>query len=269
MKKGLLFILGAVLVGAAVLFSCQKTDLVKGDEGLTMKVAYAATSCETECINEGGPYFEQVTTQNFNANPFGSATVTIWNTPTAIVYKIESSSDDLRRITFNGTDIYSNAAPAVEPFLYSIPLGPTWAGCDEKTATIEVRRQVSNGTGAGVYLNFATSYKLIPVCQECVESFSYKLNGDGSYTFTYIPAIDVVDALLVFTFPQGALDTPLTGWNYNGQTMQTTMNLKACQVYNWTVSLSCKDLNNPQNKWTDFKVGLDSKKGNLVNIPCK
>lgn len=103
----------------------------------------------------------------------------------------------------------------------------------------------------------------------CDESFTYVKNEDGTYTFTFIPAEDIEDALLVFTFPQGALDgDPLQGWSYYGQTMQTSMDLVACQEYSWTVSLTCKELINPQNKWTDFKVNDVSKKGNLSNITC-
>ncbi|MFC5191472.1 Ig-like domain-containing protein [Algoriphagus aquatilis] len=104
-------------------------------------------------------------------------------------------------------------------------------------------------------------------CGGCDENFTYSVNGD-EVTFTYIPAEDVTGANLAFTFPQSALDTPLQGWTYSGQTMQRTMDLKACETYTWKVTLTCKPLNNPQNKWTDFKVNGVSKKGSLNNIDC-
>ncbi|TDQ17196.1 hypothetical protein DFQ04_1848 [Algoriphagus boseongensis] len=112
-----------------------------------------------------------------------------------------------------------------------------------------------------------TSTVQVIECGGCEKSFSYQVNGN-EITFTYIPAEDVTGANLVFTFPQSALDSPLEGWTYNGQTMQKTMDLKACETYTWKVTLTCKPLNNPQNKWTDFNVNGESQKGSLENIKC-
>lgn len=108
----------------------------------------------------------------------------------------------------------------------------------------------------------------IEPCSDCEESFTYLDNEDGTYTFTYVPAENMDGATLAFTFPQSALDVPLEGWAYNGQSMQKTMNLTACVPLTVTVSLTCKDLHNPQNKWSDFTVNEVSKKGSLGNIKC-
>jgi hypothetical protein len=132
-------------------------------------------------------------------------------------------------------------------------------------------RAVYSGGGNGYNASQSLGTDVEAVICECDESFSYVDNGNGSYTFTFVPDADMTGAELVFTFPQGALDgNPLPGWTYNGQTMQTTMDLEECETYTWTVSLSCKDLKNPQNKWTDFKVnGVSLKdKYELSNIKC-
>lgn len=98
-------------------------------------------------------------------------------------------------------------------------------------------------------------------CFSCVESFSYVKNTDGSYTFTYIPAENMTDALVVFTLAQNSVATGFdSGWEAKGQTMQKTMNLKACETYTWTLTFSLKDINGAKNAWTDFKVNDMSKK---------
>lgn len=132
-------------------------------------------------------------------------------------------------------------------------------------------RAVFSGGGNGYNASQSLGTDVEAVSCDCDESFSYVENEDGTYTFTFVPNADYTGASLVFTFPQSALNgDPLPGWTYNGQTMQTTMDLEACETYEWTVSLSCKDLNNPQNKWTDFKVNNESlkEKYELSNIKC-
>lgn len=99
----------------------------------------------------------------------------------------------------------------------------------------------------------------------CDESFSYVDNGGGSYTFTYVPAEDLENANLVFTFAQGVTVSGLTGWSSEGVTKQKIMNLVACTTYTWTVILSpnCSGHSNNSNVWTDFKVVNSD--GNLLN----
>lgn len=125
------------------------------------------------------------------------------------------------------------------------------------------------GAGSNGYNDSASDPVSVTIndCGGCDEEFRYEVDGN-EVTFTYIPAEDVTGANLAFTFPQSALDTPLQGWTYSGQTMQRTMDLKACETYTWKVTLTCKPLNNPQNKWTDFTVNGVSKKGSLNNIDC-
>ncbi len=272
MKKGLLLVLGAVLVGTALLFSCQKTDeLAVAEQELMLKsaAAYPEDGCNTVCITPGsGDYFLKEYTHTFDATaPAKTVTVKVYNTETHLVYEVTSQNCDFKHLKFNGNFEVNNAVTT--SWKKEILLDADWKACDLKEATIEVYRNNLNGTGGGQYAKLETSYNLIGVCQGCEETFNYQANEDGTYTFTYVPAEDMVNAQLVFTFPQSALAEGLgEEWGYNGQTAQATMNLKACQEYTWTVKLVCKELNNPQNKWTDFKVNNVSKKGNLANIKC-
>jgi len=111
-------------------------------------------------------------------------------------------------------------------------------------------------------------------CDDCDESFSYLDNDDETYTFTYIPGEDMESALVVFTFAQSVAVTGFDEtWSNNGQTMQKEMDLVACAVYTWTVTMT-KDCNGStpnNNVWTDFKVDNISKKNldtpNIV-YPC-
>lgn len=90
----------------------------------------------------------------------------------------------------------------------------------------------------------------------CDESFSYVNNGSNSFTFTYIPAESVENANLIFTFAQGVDVSGLNNWTENGITRQMKMDLVACEIYTWTVTLSpnCSGNSKNSNVWTDFKV---------------
>ncbi len=108
-------------------------------------------------------------------------------------------------------------------------------------------------------------------CNVCEESFSYTSNANGSYTFTYIPAEDMEDAIVVFTFAQSVVasgyDWP--SWNGTSSSRTESMDLDACSVYSWTVSLSgdCSGNSGKSNLWTDFKVNEVSKKNeNTPNL---
>ncbi len=106
----------------------------------------------------------------------------------------------------------------------------------------------------------------------CEESFDYVENIDGSYTFTYVPTEDMIDAKLTFTFAQSVAVSGLDGWINSGNATSSTetkiMTLDACEVYEWTVSLDkdCSGNSKNSNVWTDFKVNDISKKGDLKNI---
>ncbi|WP_026950705.1 hypothetical protein [Algoriphagus mannitolivorans] len=186
-----------------------------------------------DCITwDPNSWFYKAETKAYTAGPQGSVTVTIHNTPTHIVYTITSTEQNIKKVTFNGVDLYAQNTNAPEPFIHSVPLGTfgeDWVACDLETATIEVRRQNSSGTGGGVYLKFETSYELIPVCddgvqEDCdsslVKSF-IEIDNQGYhiYEFTVISANDIPNGNsweVQLTVPQIIAYKALDGKTYTG-----------------------------------------------------
>ena len=275
--KRKLFLLGALalMVAGGVFWSCQKDDVLQIPDGVMLKSATSnyPASCDDVCIDlslETVIYYKK--SGSFNGTIGGNSKTigyTVYNTEDHFVVELSysrmpesSNSSSTIKVTADGEEKTATIANGGSDKL-EFPLQAGWAGCDEVEWSLE-----ETAYDGGQIIGGGT-YELIGICGDCEESFDYKENEDGTYTFIYVPAEDLDDAELVFTFPQGALDgDPIEDWTYNGQTMQTTMSLTACTPYEWTVSLSCKDLTNPQNKWTDFKVKNVSKKGNLDNIKC-
>jgi len=144
------------------------------------------------------------------------------------------------------------------------------AGPEEYTYNDEILEvgtysfRVSIGAGG---FDFAATLNIVE-CSECEESFSYVANVNGSYTFTYIPAEDMDDALIVFTFAQSvvALGYDWPDWNGSSSTRTETMDLDACTTYEWEVELAkdCSGNSGNSNVWTDFKVNDDSKKNDAT-----
>ncbi|HSP40312.1 MAG TPA: hypothetical protein VLN46_02690 [Gillisia sp.] len=138
---------------------------------------------------------------------------------------------------------------------------------DAGPKTITANNALAKGTysyrasiGSGGF-NYYATLNVVPC--GCEESFSYVDNEDGSYTFTYIPAEDMLGAEVVFTFAQGVEVNGLDdSWSTNGVTRQSEMNLEACEEYSWTITLTanCSGKSGQSNVWTDFKVNDHSKK---------
>ena|SRR5690606_23776922 len=105
-------------------------------------------------------------------------------------------------------------------------------------------------------------------CADCEESFSYTDNNDGTYTFIYVPAEDMEEAEVVFTFPQSVVVSGYVWDNWNGNSSSRTeiMDLKACEIYTWTVGLDgdCRGVGQKGvNLFTDFKVNDISRKNGV------
>lgn len=190
-----------------------------------------ATICEGEV-----PTF----TFNFPQNDKG-------NGQTQVQLQMEVAPDEWEQIF---KEDYNDAGPKEYTYDYSIALG----------AEVSYNFRAKIGSGGFDYLSTIT----VVECSDCEESFTYVDNGDKSYTFTYVPAEDVTGAEVVFTFAQGVDVDGLEGWENNGQTRQDVMDLEACEVYSWTVTLDAKCSGNSPNSnvWTDFKVNDVSKKAN-------
>ncbi|WP_157359687.1 hypothetical protein [Algoriphagus mannitolivorans] len=239
---------------------------------------YSATDCGNFCIDPANPeYSVQTSTISNNSGPQSRVfTYSVYNTLTGFQldwsYASSNNAGRKLRITVSGAGFASpktyttsqlNGGPVSGSNTFTFDA--SWAAC----GVVTIAAEILDGDNAVVSGPISTNYSLIGECVVgCDESFSYEVDGN-EVTFTYVPSADLDNAELVFTFPQSALDgNPLEGWSYDGQTMRKTMDLDACATYTWTVSLSCKPLNNAQNKWTDFKVNDFSKKGSLSNIKC-
>jgi hypothetical protein len=259
MKKNRLFLaLATLVVGVAMFVSCQKAEIVNDEDSLLLKKAQLSAQEVTDAIS-------------------GVEGTVCAGTPLEICISFPQAYKG------NGGTMETNGQVQLEV------LGddPTTTEIVETKYWLQIAQQNSN-TGFCFNYTFASAgtyslrYKAsnaqwsgatveIVNCG-CEESFNYVDNGDNTYTFTYTPAEDMTDALLVFTFAQGVAVTGLDGWSTEGATRQKIMDLVACNTYTWTVTLTpdCSGNSNNSNVWTDFKVNNISKKGSLTNIsiPC-
>lgn len=270
MKK--LFLLSAlVLVVASGLFiGCQKNEVVNPEEGLRLKsgaIVGDQADCNEVCIDLSlktplyyeKSYQETVSWGGNNNDKFTKVVdLVVYNTDTHFIIKFKSTHspqnlyiDGILTLEYNG---------AVNTWVeHSIALEEGWQACDPTEYAIVL-------SGQGPEAAFEVSYNLIGLCG-CEESFTSVDNGDKTYTFTYTPEVDMAGAELVFTFAQSAYVSGLPeGWAQagQGQTMHATMDLTACEVYTWTVTLAanCSGGSGKSNVWTDFKVNDFSKKNN-------
>lgn len=239
MKKFLYLLVVLLTVTACSVESVDsaKGDLVTADASAKVKSQETANSLSPDfaTICEGEvPTF----TFNFSQNDKG-------NGETQVQLQMEVIPGEWEQIF---KEDYNDAGPKEYTYDYSIVL--------EAEESYNFRAKI--GSGGFVYYSTITVIE----CSDCEESFTYVDNGDRSYTFTYIPAEDVTAAEVVFTFAQGVDVDGLEGWENNGQTRQSVMDLEACEVYSWTVTLDAKCSGNSANSnvWTDFKVNDVSKK---------
>ena len=243
-----------MLFRSAMFVSCQKAEIVNDEDSLLLKKARLSAQQVTDAIS-------------------GVEGTVCAGTQLQICISFAQA------YTGNGSTMQTNGQ--VQLFLGD---NPSTTDVVETDYWLQIAHQNSN-TGfcfdytfasAGTYSlkykasNSQWSYATVEVVNcGCKEYFTYVDNGNNSYTFTYIPAEDMPQAALVFTFAQGVAVTGLDDWSTHGVTRQKTMDLVACNTYTWTVTLNpdCSGKGNSKsNVWTDFNVGVDSKKGSLENI---
>jgi hypothetical protein len=203
--------------------------------------------------------------------------VEVWNTLTTIEYRFILSSDgqnggNLQYYDENLGDWVNEGSLVIgSTFSVSRDLPIGW------TAGEVITEQWRNTGGGGSPLEAGdVAYTLIGECVDCDESFSYVDNGDDqAYVFTYIPADDMTNVLVEFTFAQGVAVSGLEGFTRNGNQLDpkssvwsATLSFDACTEYTYTVDLTqnCSGNSGNSNVWTDFKVDGASKKGILDNI---
>ena len=243
MKKLIyLFILAIGFTSCSVESIDSTENLLTADMKIKIQQVDKSMTLKAEEICEGdAPVFVFNFPQNMNGPH---------NANTSIKIQIE---------TFPGSDEWVK----FEDLSYSGagPVEYTYEGEELEIGTYNFRAMIVSGGHI-----YTTTLDVVKC--GCEESFSYVENDNGSYTFTYVPAEDMDDAHLVFTLAQSDSDTGLEGWEDNGATKQKTMDLAACQVYTWTVTLTPDCNGNQPNSqaWTDFKVNNVSKKGDVNNI---
>lgn len=259
-----MFVFVTLLLGVALIFSCQKEEINSDGQGLMLK--NGTIDCSV-CVNNW--IDSKVTASGWVKANKPDETVPdtyldTYNDGSNVFYHVYRISGTFEEVRVNGAVAYSGVG--VTTYSWQVPLAEGWKACDKVSVTVELRGV--SGTGKTNVQSF--DYYLREKCPvNCEESFTYTDNGNNSYTFTYTPAEDMADQLVVFTFAQGTVVTGLDEtWSTNGSTRQKTMSFTKCEPVSWTVTLQpdCAGHSGKSNVWTDFKVGEDSKKGDLANI---
>ena len=241
----------------------------------------AYTDCSSNCIEpESGVYYYVSDSQSGSSGPnTKEISYLAYNTETEfvvdVVYNITSGNSNANAeitITIDGTSkLFSGIAPGSR-VSHSLPLDATWTACESVVFSIY---QESLGSP----IEFNNNYALVGACRDgCDESFEYKLNQDGSYTFTYISEEDIVNADVKLTCPHIVSFEALDGKTYsvnlgngNGAPTVLTWNgdINACEEITFTIAFEADcDQNNAgfATLWTDFNVNDISKKEDLDNI---
>ncbi|SDB56794.1 hypothetical protein SAMN03097699_2185 [Flavobacteriaceae bacterium MAR_2010_188] len=244
---------------------------------------YQAADCSTDCIEADiEDYF--VKSESSITNPGKSSnekTVTYYayNTPTEfvveVIYEISGGNANAKAdfvTTINGTVWEDYEVPSGVSIIHTYDLTAGYDQCEEMKFSIEQ-------TALGKPIKFDSTYNLFAVCpDECEESFSYELNEDSSYTFTYISEESLEDAEVKFTCPHITGFYSLDGKSYDvnpgkGQGAPTVLtyvgDIEACTPITFTMSFDADCEQNAAgfaNMFTDFKVNEVSKKGDAGNI---
>lgn len=264
-KNRLIFVFATLILGVALIFSCQKEEATSEEgQGLTLKSASIDCSqCVANWMDSKATASGWVKWNN-TVLVVSNTYLDTYNDGSNVYYRVYRTSGTFDEVRVNGT--LSVTQTGMTTYSWQAPLAEGWKACDKLTVTVELRG-VSGGIGKTNVQSF--DYFLRELCPGCDESFTYTANGANSYTFTYTPAEDLTDQLVVFTFAQGTVVTGLDeSWSTNGATRQKMMSFTACEPVSWTVTLTpdCSGHSNNSNVWTDFKVNDASKKGTLSNI---
>lgn len=182
----------SVIGSAALLNSCKKEEPNPNsfvDNG--MYTTKSSFSCETDCIEIGGPYFEETDQKTIT---YGSNTKTIdvvyFNTETDFVVKVRSTKQ-WSDLEINGIDVWTGSPVAANTWgVYTSPLPVNWEACDLMDFDLRV-------IGSGPAVTFDVIYDLIGICQGCETGFSGEAISCGTqreavYTFTSEEALDYI-----------------------------------------------------------------------------
>ncbi len=271
MKKKLAILLMTILTaGLVIAVSCTKevnspeNEITSLKGNLLLKSASLLPDCSSECIIPGSEVYYRRTESNTvsrggKSGTANSKTVYIeyYNTKTEFVLKVKSSNG-WSDLIIDGIPKWTGGPVEADQWgIYRIPLAEGWKACDPVNFNFQV-------AGNGPQASFTVRYNLIGICSHCKEQFSYEINFDGTYTFSYTPSEDYTNAKVEFTFAQSdqVIVSGLPGWTTEGQTKMKIMDLVKCQTYEWIVGLSpkCEGHTGSNNLWTDFRINDMSKK---------
>lgn len=249
----------------AVIFAACSTESVENDISNSLDSNLEARAIKSQVTQDP---------MSFYAGPNKKGSFTVWNDCHNLYIQIAPTGDAPEEVEIylfetlpvlnnggNFQDLYDYDLSDAENLLWTVPLSTLNTDADWYIF-IKAWGHFSSDTEYGKSAYISYQFDLDECCDE---SFSYSSEGDGTYTFTYIPEEDMENAVLTFTFPQAVTMEGLEDWTHNGngnaQTFKRTLNLTACTAYVYTVTLDAEC--NPSGKailWTDFKVGEDSKK---------
>lgn len=262
-KNRLIFVFATLLIGVALVFSCQKEEATNEEQGLKLKNGSVCEQCVVNWM-DSKVTASGWTKYNKPAEMVPSTFLDTYNDGDFIYYCVRRTSGTFDEVRVNGTLLITQLG--MTTYSWKVPLAEVWKSCDKITITVELRG-VSGGIGRTNVQSF--DYYMREKCPGCEESFTYTNNGNNSYTFTYTPAEDVIDQTVVFTFPQAKMVLGLDeSWETNGSTRQKSMSFTECEPVSWTLTFTpdCSGHSAQSNVWTDFKVNNMSKKGGLSNI---
>jgi len=166
-----------------LLISCQKEN-TKPESAPVLKTVI---DCGSNCIEPGGPYFEQTDSKTvvYGGGPNQQTKIIdiiYYNTETDFVVKVKSNKG-WNDLLVNNIDVYNGSPVAANVWgTYSYPLDAGWEACDLEAFALKV-------TGQGPPVTFNVSYNLIGICDDgCETEFSGEALSCGNqreatYTF--------------------------------------------------------------------------------------
>ena len=273
MRKIFTSITLSLVLSAALFYSCQKEETIENENQLSLKEATIESPCE--CVSNWGESLVTYTIKH-SSDETKYLKLDVYNEAGDTYFRLYGSSSLAGKsynVTINDIRYPANGNMSIDndETIWSVS-DQEWEACKIVVINdLEVNGANDNKFGSLPVDDLPYSYLMKDICeQSCEESFTYTDNQDGTLTFHYIPAEDMIDVPVVFTFPQVQFITFLDGYEYesfvrpgkgNAQNMQAVLSFESCTEYSWTVQLvDCTAANATANGWTDFTVDAISKK---------
>lgn len=292
-----------------VVFSSCQNDVLENDLTDTNALMSASLltfqpfeDCQLQCIEEGSEtYYAESGSLSESNGQQRTISYIYYNTETHFVVEATYQQNNSNTkanidISINGTKESFSDVTQGSTASSSIELPEGWLACDIMEFSIianfnngQANPNSQNSRGGSIKNNSVNpaqndlesgslSYSLIGVCPPCEESFSYKENQDGSYTFTYISTESIEGAEVKLTCPHIADFEAVDGKQYEvnpGQSkgaptvLTWTGDIEACTEITFELAFTadCEQTKSGNaNIFTDFKVNGESKKGESENI---